>query len=283
VWTSADGGATWTAFAPGLPESAVLDLAVFPANAARHAPALLRAATFGRGVWERVLDNTAAFHRAVQLYVRKTYLDRGLYPVVDGVRSPIDPLGLVNVNHRYSPDVKFVQPDGAGAWPAPAAIDFSRFAKLDPTGNGFPNLDRNRVARVFVQVHNRGVAPARDVKVSIVVSRLIQAPPVPVPPILAAPNPPALPDNYWDRVDEGWPFTNADWTPVAVVTIPEVRVGVPMVVSGDLALASINAAGLYTIAAFVACADDRFRSHQRNLDTLTTNEPQAVMRYFVTV
>ena len=277
VWRTTDGGATWTPFAEGLPEAAVIDLALFPANAGRQAPAILRVATFGRGVWERILDNGARYHRPVQLYIRKTLLDRGLYPVVDGVASPLNPLAPSVTNHRYGPDIKLVQQAG-GAWPASSTIDFAQYTRLvEPA-----NLARNQPARVYVQVHNRGVVPARDVKVSIAVSRLINGAPPP-PPIVGAPFPPALPDSYWDRIDDGFPLGNADWSSVTVATIPEVRAGEPIVVAGDLTAAQLTAAGLYAIVAIVSCREDRFTSHQRNLDTLTINEPQAAMRYVTTL
>jgi len=70
---------------------------------------------------------------------------------------------------------------------------------------------------------------------------------------------------------------------VTVATIPEVRAGEPIVVAGDLTAAQLTAAGLYAIVAIVSCREDRFTSHQRNLDTLTINEPQAAMRYVTTL
>ena len=46
VYSSTDGGATWTPFGTGFPRVAVFDLAIQPSNR------ILRAGTHGRGVWE---------------------------------------------------------------------------------------------------------------------------------------------------------------------------------------------------------------------------------------
>jgi hypothetical protein len=121
------------------------------------------------------------------------------------------------------------------------------------------------------------------VKVTISLSTLVQAPPNPPPPITGFPGPPALPPSYWDDLNEGTPLASATWRSVAIVTIPEVRVGVPMVASGEIPVAWINGAGLYTLVAFATCRDDRYTSHQLSLDAVSTAEPQAAIRYVVTV
>lgn len=54
VWRSLDRGRTWSAFSKGMPDAAVLDLKIFPpAGGNGPQPRVLRAATHGRGLFER--------------------------------------------------------------------------------------------------------------------------------------------------------------------------------------------------------------------------------------
>ena len=71
VWRARRAGGTWgwTAFSPGLPECPVQDLVIH--SGAR----VLRAATYGRGVWEIALD--AAAGRDTDVYVRANLGDAG--------------------------------------------------------------------------------------------------------------------------------------------------------------------------------------------------------------
>ncbi len=88
VWRSLDAGLTWELWATGLPDSAVLDLDLFRPSR------LLRAATFGRGVFERHLDDAT---RTVHLYVRDHQLDTGR--LASGLPAPDigNPLGPANL------------------------------------------------------------------------------------------------------------------------------------------------------------------------------------------
>jgi hypothetical protein len=110
IWRSTDSGTNWAPFAEGLPEAAVVDLKLFPAvGAPRNSPTLLRASTYGRGVYERVLENnvpnnTRVFNRPVQLYIRATALDRGLYNVLNNEPDPAN--GNSQVSIRDSAGIK---------------------------------------------------------------------------------------------------------------------------------------------------------------------------------
>src|SRR5215813_9894558 len=69
VWATTDGGVNWNPFSDGLPNVAVYDLKL-------HAPTrLLRAATHGRGLWERQLD-VAGIANA-RLVIRNHVMDTG--------------------------------------------------------------------------------------------------------------------------------------------------------------------------------------------------------------
>jgi photosystem II stability/assembly factor-like uncharacterized protein len=60
VYSSTDGGATWAPFSTGLPVVAVFDLAI------QNTHRVLRAATHGRGIWERSLDSDLIFADGVE-------------------------------------------------------------------------------------------------------------------------------------------------------------------------------------------------------------------------
>ncbi len=70
VYSSTDGGASWTPFGTGLPRSAVFDLALQNANR------VLRAGTHGRGIWEIPLSSPSPNQiDTSSFFVRQHYLD----------------------------------------------------------------------------------------------------------------------------------------------------------------------------------------------------------------
>lgn len=87
IWRSLDAGLTWEMWAEGLPDTAVLDLDVFAPSR------LIRAATYGRGVFERHLDDAT---RNVHLFVRDHQMDTGrgtstlATPDIDNPTGPIN-------------------------------------------------------------------------------------------------------------------------------------------------------------------------------------------------
>ena len=93
---------TWAVFSSGLPEAAIVDLAIH--DRAR----LLRASTHGRGVWEIELDATSGL--VPELYLRVNDADTGRTP--GGARFPwvegaADPLRQGrSVYHWISADIK---------------------------------------------------------------------------------------------------------------------------------------------------------------------------------
>lgn len=207
VFRTEDAGGTWTPWDEGLPNVPIFDLAL-------HGPRrLLRAATHGRSIWERPLD--AAMCSMVDLYMRDNILDSGrVLPCPEGLPHPFNPVH--NAHHWQSEDIKVDGPEPDFQTPAPID-DYVAFSLLDHR-----LARRDETNRFYVQVHNRGVSRANNVRV-----RAFFAP--------AAGGLPPLPADFWSG---GKPFTGVpagpDWTPVgATQTIPVLEPAEPGVVEWD--------------------------------------------------
>ena len=168
VHRSTDGGASWAPFDLGLPRTPVFDVQL-------HARArLLRAATHGRGVWER--EVSGAHCHPVELYVRDHPFDQGR----DGQMTVAVPDG----EQWDSPDVKVV--------PATGQMDSIGYAE-------FEELRHEKVRagarhRIHVQVANRGWQPSAELMVRVYVAS------GPIPPQLPR-APPSAPGE-WRLVGE---------------------------------------------------------------------------------
>lgn len=156
--------ATPQAFNQGLPNAPVLDLDIWPRSGSTG-PKVLRAATHGRGIFEANLE-TAASH-TVNIYVRDDVVDDGRDPLTDAT-SP-DPFGTGTVSASASPDIK-IESDYriAGTPTRVSTTDYTPTGPLDFIG--FASLDEGtlvggRSSTVWMQVHNRGPAPATNVQV----------------------------------------------------------------------------------------------------------------------
>lgn len=237
VFRSEDAGAGWTIWDQGLPNSPVYHLAI-------HEPRrLLRAATYGRSAWERPID--AAEAPVADLYVRDNILDSGrVTPSPHGEDDPFDVPKLpfaspAKLDWSHSVDIK-VDASVSGSFASPGttidALTFEELADSHPI--------RNSVNRLFVQIHNRGPAPATDVKVRAFFSQSV---PDPIPP---------LPDDFWSG---GRPF-DADpasdrWVPVgSTITIAAVPPG-DRVVEWDWSVPAL-AVKNFAVLVVVTCAED---------------------------
>jgi hypothetical protein len=218
VWRSMDGGVTWEPFSEGLPDSAVTDMVI------HHRSRLLRAATHGRGVWERNLADTPGV--GIELYVRDTQLDQGRFPTVNGLQDPTLPDRLVY--HWRGPDIKLDTPDATGQYQFPPSegMDFHQFvdklkdfpyAMVQSPAQVTPHV----ITRVYVQVHNRGILPANDVRVMLLAAN-------------ASAGLPPLPPGYDINVRMGMPIHTEHWRTVGIVTLNDVRVGMPRVAAFNL-------------------------------------------------
>lgn len=262
-WRSTDGGATWAVFSEGLPDASVLDLAL-------HDPRrLLRAATHGRGVFERTLDTLPK--QGVELYVRDTQLDQGRFATVNGLPDPTDQ--GETVRHWRGPDIRLDTPDAGGNYQFPlgSEIDFHQF--VDTLSDDFRNVathaTANIVTRVYVQVHNRGVVPADGVRVMALVANASAGLP-PVPPGLAT------------NVQSGTPIATADWQTLGFETLDDVRPGFPKIAGFDLPSSllppplSLAGNDHHCVLALVHHPDDPFGAATTHTDTLSrTNRKSA--------
>ncbi len=262
VWHSADGGANWAPFSQGLPDAAVTDLAL-------HDPRrLLRAATYGRGVYERTLTNTDS--PGIELYIRSTQLDQGRFPAVNGLPDPTA-LGQT-VEFGRGPDIKLDTPDATGQYQFPPTdtIDFLQF--VDTLSDDFQNVathsSANILTRVYVQVHNRGVTPANNVRVMLLLANI-------------SAGLPSLPAGFDVNVRNGLPITTPDWRTVGFDTLNDVRVGFPKIAAFSLPSSMLpppaNLVGNQhqCVLALVHHADDQFTNTLTNVNILSSGDRKA--------
>ena len=271
IWRSTDAGMTWSTFSSGLPDAAVLDLALHPR--AR----LLRAATFGRGVYECRLDAPTP---GIELYVRDTQLDQGRHPTMDGRPDPTSQ-GR-RVSHWTGPDIKLDTPDAAGRYQLPisppATADFLDFA--DILTDDFRTVATYATAaastRVYVQVHNRGALPADNVQVMLLVAN--------APAAL-----PALPADFAANVRTGTPISTPDWQTAGFAILNGVRPGAPQIAAFDLTSGKMPAPDQpagdnhHCMLALVHHPDDPFTATQTISDLLSLNERKAAHKHLKAV
>jgi hypothetical protein len=208
VFRTTDGGARWAPFSEGLPNTAVYDLKL-------HAPTrLLRAATHGRGLWERKLDVSTP--PDVDLFLRDHIMDTARrLPTPSPVIATYDePLQNVSLGDQLwwwmCADAKVDSPaPTTHTYQMPvAAVGYLAFETLlahrDP--------QRNVANRIYVQVHNRGIQAATNVTVKILYAN-------------ATPRLPDLPPDFWTAFPGNG--TTTFWKPIGaaktIATISPIR------------------------------------------------------------
>jgi len=184
VFRTTNSGSTWQLFNDGLPNTAVYDLRLFtsPSGSVR----LLRAATHGRGMWERRLD--VATMPNVDLYLRDHLMSTARIiptpaPVMATFEDPLQHVTLGSSLYWWQcADAKVDALDAANNYQTPtvSAVDYllyeTKLEHRDP--------QRGKVNRVYVQVHNRGIQAATNVTVKILYAD-------------ASPGLPNLPSDFW--------------------------------------------------------------------------------------
>src|SRR6266850_1406123 len=179
VFRTTNSGTTWQLFNDGLPNTAVYDLRL------QATTRLLRAATHGRGLWERRID--LASMQNVDVYFRDHLMSTArIIPAPSPVSATFDdPLQHVNLSDQLywwqCADIKVDATDAGNNFQMPvASVDYlafeTRLEHRDP--------HRGKMNRVYVQVHNRGITAASNVTVKLLFAD-------------ASPGLPNLPSDFW--------------------------------------------------------------------------------------
>jgi photosystem II stability/assembly factor-like uncharacterized protein len=219
VFETTNGGTTWniiSASSTGLPNCAVFDLRL------HEAIRILRAATHGRGLWEKLVD--ASSTPAVDIYVRDHVMDTArIFPPQYGIAASFeDPLRYVALGDQQffwmCADIKVDALEGTvPSYQMPvAAVDYVAFeSKLQHR-----QPQRTKVNRVYVQIHNRGFQAATNLNVKILWAE-------------ASAGLPNLPSDFWTAFP-GNSSTTTQWHPVgAAQTIASFKPGIPMILEWD--------------------------------------------------
>ncbi|NEA30680.1 hypothetical protein [Streptomyces sp. SID13031] len=277
VWSWNAGAAAWQVLSANLPDAAVLDLDLVSDPTVPAAPTLLRATTYGRGVFE--LDLSGAPQPAISLVLRATPADRGR-PARVGAALPGDHNRTTTAD--ASPDIVVDAPDQNGRY----VLD----GVATPNLVELRNLDGKRevlasvpaapaTTRVHVTVRNRGVSPgnppADGVRVALLVGPAGADDVTP---------PTALPAGYTAAVRDGTPIDAGGWKTVGIRTVDGIRPGKPGVATFNLVsdlLPPVDVADgqRFVLLALVHHATDPFpAAASQNPVTLVTGEPRAAMR-----
>lgn len=262
IWRSTDGGANWAVFSDGLPDAAVLDLQL------HHPRRILRASTHGRGVYERTLD--ALPKQGVELYVRDTQLDQGRFATINFLPDPAHQ--GENVVHWRGPDIKLDTPDVDGNYqfPLTGTINFLDFVDTlnDDAHNVATHATETITTRVYVQVHNRGVLAASNVRVMCLLAN-------------ASAGLPPLPAGYDVNVRSGTPINTGNWQTIGIATLDDVRVGFPKIAAFDLTSNKLPPPAMlagndhHCVLALLHHADDPYTSTTTNTDLNSKQERKA--------
>jgi len=230
VWRYRNPVSGWQPFSEGLPDAAVVDLQIIPESGQR--PNLLRAGTYGRGVFQRILRTTAP-ETPVELYIRSTAVDQ-CWDEVDltGTKrhpaAPNDPARTISAIE--SPDIKVDVPDAHGRYQFPFSspgdtIHYVRFSDdFRDESQRVAAHDSSAVitSRVYVQVHNRSALTANNVQVALLITPA------------TAPTLPDFPANHLTEIQAGRPVNSGGWTTVGIARVDDLRTSFPRVVGFDL-------------------------------------------------
>ncbi len=282
VWRSVDSGRSWQVFSRGLPDAAVVDIKL-------HAPSrLLRAATHGRGVYEFDLGRP---QRAIDLYLRDHALDLGRRPAGNGLPDPTLPGALVYAGQ--SPDIKIDRMQDDGNYQSTAAVateivDLYRFTvQLSNEPIVLTHSRFNLQNHIYVQVHNRGLTTANNVRVMLLLAtnKSITAEMTTAEQDGSAESLsqqlPLLPENYEQFVRTGLPIASEHWQTIGFATVHGIRAGYPQIaqftLDADLlpTTAQLHANMTFSLVALLHCPDDPFVAERSTILTPGNNRQAA--------
>ncbi len=232
VWASTTAGADffWDPFSFGLPETAIIDLQLSKRNPPSGPPLiLLRASTYGRGVFEFQLSPplpppAPGTSVDIELYLRDHILDKGRYPTRRNMRDPRDYDKIINTTD--SPDIKVMIPDKYGIYPYPPGFKLSPGAFLLDLADNWEEVpvpeSGTAITRVLVQVHNRSAFAARYVRVMLLVHPL------------DSDDLPQLPAGYDEALRAGWSVDGEGWKTVGIKMAESMQAGRPAIVEFEM-------------------------------------------------
>jgi photosystem II stability/assembly factor-like uncharacterized protein len=262
VYRTTNGGTSWIQFSQGLPNCAVFDMRL-------HNPTrLLRAATHGRGLWERRLDVPSV--PDVDLYFRDHLMSTGrVVPCPEPVAAAFeDPLQYVNLGdplyHWMCADIKVDALEGTPpAFQMPvASVDYAAYeTKLQHR-----NAQRGNVNRAYVKVNNRGFAAGANVTVKLLYAD-------------ASAGLPPLPADFWTA----FPNNSADttkWQPIGnAKVIPSLSPTEPTILEWDFSLPNTAATHSCLLAIMDSPANPIPAGNKIfNVDTLVRNEKRVGLK-----
>jgi hypothetical protein len=230
VFRTINGGGSWLDFGENLPNVVVAYLAI------NETGTLLRAATHGFGMFARRLDTSC---QPADIYVRDNKLDTGeTVPSPAGLQDPTTPGSAIGTFE--SADLKM------DASPLSSTMDdgveFDLF-RSEPALSSASAPGPNRVA---LQIHNRGPAPASNVK-----AKLVWA-------LNTTGSPPQLPTDFWTRFPDdstvAGPWHSID-SATPFQTISQVDPAVPAIIQWDWT-ATLSAPASVWIMAVVTSDED---------------------------
>lgn len=288
IWRSVDQGKSWHVFSRGLPDAAVVDLKLHAASR------LLRASTHGRGVYEFDLGRP---QRSVDLYVRDHLLDLGRYPAVAGQPDPTEPGALLYAGQ--SPDIKLnlLREDGSYYFdetktpsvslglPSTTMDLYTYTVQVPDTANAFTHSYSNLQNHVYVQVHNRGLLTANNVRVMLLLTTQ-QLPPDSIRDG-ELPSLPPLPTAYQDFVRSGLPIAADQWQTIGFARLHGIRAGHPQIAHFVVDAERFPTPGrlredqYFALVALIHCADDPFIAESAT--TLTPSNNRHVAHKVITV
>lgn len=258
VFCTTDAGKTWAWFSEGLPRTDISDLRLFTAQGGTIR--LLRAASYGRGIWERDLNGASATDPTI--FLRDHAMATGRLSTTPTNAAFDEPLqGIVRgqaLDWWQCADLKIEIPVRA----KPTSVDYVEFeANVRHCA-----LQPGQLHEVYVQVNNRGSRTANNVSLKLLYSDASNG-------LLD------LPPDFWAK----YPADSIDlsiWKPIgAAILIPSITPTKPEVVNFPWQ-APAGKLDRICFLAVVNCADDPIPAVKKIYDVrqLVTTERRVGLR-----
>lgn len=242
-----NGLSIWELFDEGLPNSPVFKLKI-------HSPSRkIRAATYGRGFWERQLDESFCSNQF--LYMRKHIADAGSEPAGEGVDHPF--VEGYQCWHWESPDIVVDH------------IQQTPFIVTDPLtlGDNVVHSGAGKgLNRIYVRVHNKGPFAVNNVQVRAYFAG-------------ASAGLPEFPTGMINNPFSFIPTEPSDWNPVGdTFTISRIEAGTTKLAYWEFIIPE-SAPAHSCLMAFTSGLEDPFTADENsNPDELVMNNRRVALR-----